>query len=47
MERSSPVILVMLRRVIPTEGILTMAYRGKRGMREVEAVLGARCSGWR
>jgi hypothetical protein len=37
----------VLRRAIPIEGLLTMAYRDERGMREVEAMLVARCSGWR
>jgi hypothetical protein len=46
-ERSSPVSLVGLRRAIPVDGSLTTASRGERGMHEVEALLGARCSGWR
>jgi hypothetical protein len=37
----------VLWRAIPVEGSLTTAYRGERGMREVEAVLEAKCSGWR
>jgi hypothetical protein len=44
MEQSSPMSSAVLRRAIPIEGIHTMAYRGERGMREVEAMLGARCS---
>jgi hypothetical protein len=46
-ERSSLVSSVVLRRAIPVDRNPTIAYRGERGVREVEAVLGARCSGWR
>jgi hypothetical protein len=44
---ASPVSLAVLRRAIPVEGNPITAYRGERGVREVEAVLGARGSGWR